>query len=98
VNEVRALGDLKQQLRNEGKSLEEIARTLHQARRDLGVKYKNLTSPEQLEEIYQRNLRVYRDKLGPTFDFLVEYGKTYEQIIESAKRPGKEYNDKAGVK
>jgi hypothetical protein len=98
VNEVRGLNNLEQTLKAEGKSAEEIARTLHQARRDLGVQYKDMTSPEMLEQIYDRNLNKYGDKLGPTIDYLRSKGKTWEQIIESAKTPGQEFNDLAGIK
>jgi hypothetical protein len=58
-------------------------------RRDLGVEYKNLTPPKELERIYARNLEKYGDRLGPTIDYLRNVtGKTWEQIIKSASRPG----------
>ena len=85
---VRALGDKVPKMRAEGKSDEEIARALHGERRALGVKYKGLTPPAKLEEIYQRNLEKYGDKLGPTIEYLRDKGKTWEQIIDSATRPG----------
>ena len=69
-----------------GNTPEEIARTLYQMRRDLGIKYKNLTPPGMLEQIYQRNLKKYGDKLGPMIDYLRAKGKTWEEIIESASR------------
>ncbi|RJL00688.1 cell wall-binding protein [Paracoccus siganidrum] len=76
-------------MRAEGKSPEEIARTLHADRRNLGIKYKNLTPPEKLQEIYARNLERYGDELGPTIDYLRNARKkTWEQIIESASRAG----------
>jgi RHS repeat-associated protein len=95
--EVRGLADLEQQLRAEGRSTEEIARTLHQARRDIGIKYKDLTSPEALKGIYERNLEKYGDKLGPSIDWLKEKGKSWEDIIESAKKEGDEFNIRAGI-
>ena len=98
VNEVRGLSNIEQALRAEGKSTEEIARVLHQARRELGVQYKNMTSPEMLEQIYDRNLNKYGDKLGPSIEYLRGRGKTWEQIVESAKTPGQEYNDLANIK
>jgi len=67
---------------------EAIARTLHAARRSLGVEYKNLTDPTLLERIYERNLQRYGDKLGPTIEWLRNRGKTWKQINESASRPG----------
>ena len=57
-------------------------------RRDIGTKYKSKTPPEFLEKIYERNLRDYRDKLGPTIEELRKQGKTWEEIIESSSRPG----------
>jgi len=98
VNKVRDLNNLEQALKAEGKNAEEIARILHQARRDLGVQFKDMTSPEMLEQIYKRNMNKYGDKLGPTIDYLRSKGKTWEQIIESAKTPGQEFNDIAGIK
>jgi hypothetical protein len=68
---------------------ERIARTLHAERRALGVRFKDLTPPDKLTEIHARNLERYGDKLGPSFDFLRDKaGKSFEQIIESATRPG----------
>jgi hypothetical protein len=88
IKEVEALKGTAAELRKAGKSEEAIARTLHQKRRDIGVKYKDLTPPEKREEIYQRNQKLYGDKLGPTIDNLIGKGKTWEQIIESASRTG----------
>jgi RHS repeat-associated protein len=62
-NRVRGLADVARKMRAEGRSPEEIARTLHAARRALGVEYKNLTPSEILEQIYERNLTKYGDKL-----------------------------------
>jgi len=70
---------------------------LHQARRDLGVKYKGITSPEALEIVYARNLNKYGDKLGPSVDWLRKNKKSWKDIIESAKTPGNEFNDLAGI-
>ena len=75
-------------MRNAGHSVEQIARTLHAERRALGKKYKKLTPPDKLKQIYERNLRNYKDKFGPSFDFLRDEGKSFEEIIKSATRPG----------
>jgi len=86
---VRGLKTKEQELRMAGKSDEEIARTLNADRRALGVEYKDLTPPDKLAEIYERNMAKYDgDKLGPTADLLRARGKTWEEIIESATRPG----------
>lgn len=88
VQEVNSLASLKVGLKNEGVSEEVIARKLHDLRRALGVKYKNLTPPENRENIYTRNLLVYGDKLGPTVEWLREHGSSWDEISESATRTG----------
>lgn len=85
---VRSLKDKEAEMRNAGKSEEEIARQLHADRRALGVQYKDLTPKEMLDKIYERNLTKYGDKLGPTIDWLQQRGKSWSQIIESATRTG----------
>jgi hypothetical protein len=88
VDEVAALSDEVEALRSAGKSAEEIARQVSAERRAIGIKYKDLTPPELLEQITTRNLEKYGDPLGPTVDWLRANGKTWEQIIESATRSG----------
>lgn len=41
-----------------------------------------------LSEVYARNLERYGDRLGPTIDYFVERGNSWERIIESSARPG----------
>lgn len=62
--------------------------SIHQIRRKLGLQYKDLTAPDKLAGIYERNMRVYGDKLGPSIDWLRGKGKSWEQITESASRSG----------
>lgn len=88
VNEVKALADVALCMTEAGAPSEHIARQLHRMRRDLGVRFKDLTPASQLEVIHQRNLERYGDKSGPTIDWLRAKGKSWEQIIESASRPG----------
>ncbi|NWB32067.1 hypothetical protein HX886_34650 [Pseudomonas gingeri] len=88
VDEVKGLEEVVLSLRASGATPEQVARTVSQMRRDIGVKYKDLTPPEKLEEIYARNMRVYQDKLGPTIEYLRAQGKSWEQIAESAIRSG----------
>ena len=69
-----------------------LAEAANNARRQLGVEYKNLT-PEPLRDyIYEVNLKRYGDPLGPDVDLLVQRGKTYAQIVESAARPNPDVN------
>lgn len=88
IAEVQSLEDVGLAARAAGQDAEATARMLHQMRRDLGVMYKDLTPAAKLEEIYARNLKLYGDKLGPSIEYLRAQGKTWEQIIESAARPG----------
>lgn len=88
VEEVQMLAGKAEVMRLAGSTQEEIARALHADRRSLGVKYKNLTPPKELAEIYARNEKKYGDKLGPTVEWLRERGKSWEDIIASASRAG----------
>ena len=88
VAEVEGLSSIASKMRGAGNSSEEIARALHGVRRELGVKYKSLTPDNMLQQIYQRNLQKYGDKLGPTIDYLRQQGKSWDDIINSATRPG----------
>jgi RHS repeat-associated protein len=86
--EVRALTTKVAEMRAAGRSVEQIAIEVHAERRALGIKYKDITPPELLKRILERNVRDYGDELGPTIKWLRDRGKTWEQIIESASRPG----------
>jgi hypothetical protein len=86
--EVEAFKNVARDMRAEGATSEQIARKLHQMRRELDIKYKNLTPIDKLKEIHAGNLLKYGDKLGPSIDWLRSQGKSWEQIIESASRTG----------
>ena len=87
-NEVAGLKSYGEELLSSGMSEEQVARTLNQARRDLGIKYKNATPQPLRDYIYEVNMRRYGDKLGPTYDWLVsERGLTNMEIINSSSRP-----------
>ena len=83
VNELR---ELPPKLLAEGKKEEEIARIMHQTRRELGRQYKLAAPPLFREYIYAATAKKYGDPLGPTFEMLCKT-KSYRQIIESASRP-----------
>jgi hypothetical protein len=85
--EVKGLWKMEQQMIDRGLDTEAIARAMNQARRELGIKYKDLTSPEARVKIYGRNQDIYEDELGPTVDWLRNKGRSWGEIIESAKRP-----------
>ena len=87
-NEVAGLKSYGEELLSSGMSEDQVARTLNQARRDLGIKYKNATPQPLRDYIYEVNMRRYGDKLGPTYDWLVsERGATNMEIINSSSRP-----------
>jgi hypothetical protein len=88
VDDVRLLEDVSVNMQAAGMTPEATARALSQMRRDLGEQYKNLTPPDKLQEIYDRNLEKYQDPLGPTVDFLRGQGKSWQQIIDKASQPG----------
>lgn len=71
-----------------GADPEFIAREAWANRRALGIQYKDLTPADELARIHARNLEKYGDPLGPSIDWLRSRGRTWEQIIESATRPG----------
>lgn len=57
-------------------------------RRVIGKAHKAITPPDVLERIRRRNLADYGDELGPTIEWFRSKGKSWEDIIESASRPG----------
>jgi hypothetical protein len=68
--------------------LRDLAYEANEARRQLGIQYKNVT-PEPLKDfIYEVNVTRYHDPLGPTVEYFVKKrGLDYEDIIRSASRP-----------
>ncbi|MCR2805202.1 hypothetical protein [Paenibacillus soyae] len=90
--EVAGLAQNADNLLKQGKSETEVAKILHQARREIGVKYKDVT-PEALRNyIYSINMNRYGDPLGPTYEFLKLQGKSDADIIRSASRPNPDVN------
>mgnify|MGYP000580842393 CR=1 FL=1 len=86
--QVQGLTRKAEQLEQEGIGIPAIATAMHAERRALGIDFKNRSAPEARDRIYERNLERYGDKLGPTLEYLVSDGKSWEDIIESAARPG----------
>lgn len=76
-------------LRSEGASPEVIARAVHAERRRLAATFKELTPEPLRSRIYGRTRAVYGDPLGPTIERLRAQGKSWDDIIDSATRPGK---------
>ena len=85
-NKVHDLRSVPEKLKAEGFSEEQIARAMHDKRRELGRQYKEAAPPLFREYIYEATAAKYGDPLGPTYEMLREK-KTCRQIIESASRP-----------
>jgi hypothetical protein len=85
---VSSLRGLVAEMRGAGYSPECIARTVHDARRKLAGHFKERTPEPLRSKIYARTLAVYGDALGPTIERLRADGKNWNDIIESAIRPG----------
>lgn len=93
--EVAQLAAQAAELERQGVPLDEIARTVHQRRRDIGIKYKDLTPAPLRERIYEINRQRYGDPLGPTFEFLVKNNTRdgvvdYRAIIAGASRTNRD--------
>ena len=85
--ETQELSKLRDSMIEQGLSKKEIAETLNEARRNLGIEYKNATPQPLREYIYEINQNRYGDPLGPTMEYFSQKGRTYPKIIESALRP-----------
>lgn len=86
--DVRQLAVMAELLSVSGASPERIAHVLHNERRSLEAHYKTQTQEPLRSQILERTLAAYGDPLGPTIDFLRSKGKSWEQILASASRPG----------
>jgi len=84
--EVAGLAGVGEEMLKRGATKEDVAKTLHQMRRDLGVKYKDATPQPLRDYIYSRNSEYYGDPLGPSFESLL-ITKNCDDIIASAARP-----------
>ncbi len=75
-------------LRDEGRSSEVIARAVHAERARLAATFKALTPEPLRSRIRTRTLAVYGNSIGPTIESLRARGKSWDDIIDSATRPG----------
>jgi hypothetical protein len=75
-------------MRDNGVSSETIARTVHAERRWLTATFKELTPEPLRSRIHNRTLAVYGDAVGPTIGGLRARSKSWDDIIDSATRPG----------
>jgi hypothetical protein len=95
--EVAGLKDEAAMMAKAGATDETIARKMWARRREIGVKYKNVT-PEPLRDyIYEVNTGRYGDPLGPSFESLVKSAEMkmldpYKTIINSSSTPNADVN------
>ena len=92
-NKVRELNSIPEKLRAEGFCEDQIAKVMHEKRRELGRQYKEAAPPLFREYIYEATTSKYGDPLGPTYEMLRKK-KTCKQIIESASRPIEDLDDR----
>ena len=83
---VRELSEFRDELFAKGESRENIARILHERRRELGKVYKDAAPQLFREYIFYATEKKYGDPLGPDYESLKKR-KSDEEIIESATRP-----------
>lgn len=86
--EVQGLRDTAEAMKRAGLSPEEIARKLNVDRNMLKSKYRKLSPADEVARFEQRNIEKYGDPLGPSIEWLRSHGKSWEDIIEGATRPG----------
>jgi hypothetical protein len=75
-------------MRSEGGSSETIACFVHAKRRQLTAHFKALTPEPWRSRLRDRTLAAYGDAVGPTIETLRARGKSRDDIIDSAPRPG----------
>ncbi|WP_123525371.1 hypothetical protein [Streptomyces sp. 840.1] len=84
-------------MRAEGRSEEDIARTLVQMRNDAKDIVRAGMSPEQVAELEARNQKKYGNPLGPTADQLyLKYG-SWEKVVEAATRSSAAVDHELGL-
>ena len=86
--EVGGLADQAAAARAAGQDPEAIARQLVDSRNSLKLKYRAQSPADAVLKFEQRNIKEYGNPVGPSADQLHAAGKTWDQIIESAARPG----------
>ncbi|MCC7119599.1 MAG: hypothetical protein IT310_13825, partial [Anaerolineales bacterium] len=78
---------------NNGIITEADARVLSEARRNLGIEYKNMTPGPLRDYIYELNTIRYGDPLGPDWKYLMrKYDGNYLEIAEATAHPNKDIN------
>lgn len=83
MNSSKQLIDLSLKLKNEGKNIEEIARTVSARRNEIRLEsYEN--NPEGLKKCKESNFAKYGNENGPTAEFLFDKYGSWETVLEKA--------------
>jgi hypothetical protein len=85
---VLALREQVATMRGAGATAEAITRAVHAERHKLAARFKEQTQEPLRSQIYERTLAVYGDAIGPSIERLQSQGKSWDDIIDSATRPG----------
>ena len=84
-------------MRGDGASPETIARAVHAERRLLTIAFKEVTPEPWRSRIHTRTLAAYGDPIGPTIENLRARGKSWDDIIASATRPGSWFSSDGSI-
>jgi hypothetical protein len=85
---VRLLAGVAEELLAQGCSVEQTARHVHGLRRTLAEEFKALTPEPWRSRIRARTVAVYGNETGPTIEFLRQRGRSWDEIVRGAGRPG----------
>lgn len=75
-------------MRQAGTDLETVARWAHAERQAIALAYKEQTPEPLRSQIRKRTIDTYGQVTGPSIDYLLGQGKSWEQIADSAAKPG----------
>jgi len=84
-------------MRGVGVSSETIARAVHVERRRLTIAFKEVTPEPWRSRIHTRTLATYGDPIGPTIENLRARGKSWDDIIAGATRPGSWFSSDGSI-
>lgn len=85
---VQTLAEMALDMRRRGMQAEIIARAVHAERLAIAKAFKDITAEPLRSRIQKRTVIRYGNPIGPSIDFLRAAGKSWDDIIDSASRPG----------
>ncbi|WP_246670232.1 cell wall-binding protein [Bradyrhizobium stylosanthis] len=85
---MQTLAEMATDMRRRGLEAETIARAVHAERLTIAKAFKDLTPEPLRTRIRARTIAQYGNPAGPSIDFLRAVGKSWDDIIDSASRPG----------